>query len=89
MLGVSVVVYEELCEEFRSKCRRVYEKLHLDRLVLQTVAHLERSPRKTPVLVVTGVRILADPVDVLLCPLDGIFLIAAYTISATQLMSSP
>ena len=81
---IPIKVYEELSKEFRGKGRRVNEKLKLDRLVLQAVAHFERTPCKTLVLVVAGVRILADPVDVLLCPLDGIFLIAAYTISAAH-----
>ena len=97
---MSVIVEEELGKEFGSECRRIDEKLELDRLILKSGAYLQRSPRKTHVLeicietlldrtvsstaheniLIVEVRIFSDPVNILLGPLDCIFLISTHAV---------
>ena len=96
VFGMSVVVHKEFGEELGCEGRGVDEKLELDRLVLQTVAHLKRPPCITAVFSIIlelavvcylifgladlHIRILSDPVYVLLGPLYCIFLVSAHAV---------
>ena len=100
MLRVSVVVYEEFRKECRGEIRRVYEKLELETLVLETVAHFERPPCKAAVLRIClelrvirylifipaylHQRILVYPVHILGYPFLCIFLVSAYPVGISH-----
>ena len=96
MVCMPVVVHQKLRQELRGKIRRVYEKLELETLVLQPVAHFQRSPCETHVLgrplhfpaahqfilllVYLHERVLPDPVHILESPLFRVFFVTAHPV---------
>ena len=100
MYGMFMIVHQKFSQEIRSERRRGEEQLELCSLILQTITYFQRTPCETYIfhfafnltvtyqfiffLVHLHQRILFDPVDVLVCPFFGIFLVTRYTVCLTH-----